>query len=240
MTVDKNTEYSDSEEPKNKKPRKPRKPSEGPLRDKARTMARMVASVGKVIQKKGYHGLTAPNIALAAGVNKQLVWTYFGGIDNLVEEYISQRDFWKSGAKSLIQEIFSNAENAGVKETNNILQAHLEIIMKDKIWQKIIHWELGENKKMLKDLAEKREETGEMLLNLIDPYFENTDVNIRARLALLIGGIYYLSLHAKSNGSTVCGIDVNEKEGRLAIEKGIKDIVFESFEKAELQKKNMR
>ncbi len=238
MIANDNAEFNNSEQPKPKKPRKPRKPSEGPLRDKTRTMARMVAAVGKVIQKKGYPGLTAPNIALAAGVNKQLVWTYFGGVDNLVEEYINQRDFWKSGAKPLIQQIFSNAENAGVNETNSVLQAQLEIIMKDKVWQKIIHWELGENKKMLKVLAEKREETGEMLLNLIDPYFENTDVNIRARLALLIGGIYYLSLHSKSNGSTVCGIDINENEGRLAIEKGIRDIIVESFEKAELQKKN--
>ena len=107
MIQDSNVNPNDSDKPK----RKPRKPSQGPLRDKERTMARMVASVGKVIQKKGYAGLTAPNIALAAGVNKQLVWTYFGGIDNLVEEYIMQRDFWKSGAKPMIQRIFANAEN---------------------------------------------------------------------------------------------------------------------------------
>ena len=232
MVQDNTINSSDSGKPK----RKPRKPSQGPLRDKERTMARMVASVGKVIQKKGYAGLTAPNIALAAGVNKQLVWTYFGGIDNLVEEYIMQKDFWKSGAKPMMQRIFANAENAGASETNDVLQAQLEIILKDKIWQKIIHWELGENKKMLRVLADKREETGEQLLSLIDHYFEHTDVNIRARLALLIGGIYYLSIHSKSNGSKVCGIDINEDEGLLEIEKAIKGIIYESFEKAKTQK----
>lgn len=232
MVQDNNINPRDSDKPK----RKPRKPSQGPLRDKERTMARMVASVGKVIQKKGYAGLTAPNIALAAGVNKQLVWTYFGGIDNLVEEYIMQRDFWKAGAKPIIQKIISNAENAGANETNSLLQAQFEIILKDKVWQKIIHWELGENKKMLRELADKREETGEQLLGLIDHYFENTDVNIRARLALLIGGIYYLSLHSKSNGSAICGIDINEESDRQEIEKAIQEIIFEAFEKAEKQR----
>ena len=111
-----------------------------------------------------------------------------------------------------------------------------KIILKYKFLQKIIHWELGENKKMLRELADKREETGEQLFGLIDHYFENTDVNIRARLALLIGGIYYLSLHSKSNGSAVCGIDINEDEGLLEIEKAIKEIIYESFEKAEKQR----
>jgi len=48
MTKKKNIEIDNSE----KAIRKPRKASSGPLRDKERTKARMVAAVGKVIQKK--------------------------------------------------------------------------------------------------------------------------------------------------------------------------------------------
>lgn len=44
-------------------------------------------------------------IARECGVNKQLVWTYFGGLDNLVEEYIRQRDFWKHAAKKQIEDL---------------------------------------------------------------------------------------------------------------------------------------
>jgi len=130
-----------------------------------------------------------------------------------------------------MQQILANSENAGALEANSLLQAQFDILLKDKVWQKIIHWELGESKKVLRKIADKREDTGERLLSLIDPYFENTDTNIRATLALLIGGIYYLSLHSKSNGSTVCGIDINEEKGKLAVEKTIKNIIYDAFEK---------
>ncbi|MGV0827725.1 hypothetical protein ACTS9C_02370 [Empedobacter brevis] len=46
----KKTETEDTAQPVPKV----RKATSGPLRDKSRTMARMIAAVGKVIQKKGY------------------------------------------------------------------------------------------------------------------------------------------------------------------------------------------
>lgn len=219
-----------------KTPPKIRKVSSGPLRDKSRTMARMVAAVGKVIQKKGYPGLTAPNIAIAAGVDKKLVWTYFGSVDHLVEEYIRQKDFWKLTEKKYIEDLLKKPENISKKEISEILQSQFEVLQKDKALQKIIHWELGETNKMLRKIADRREEIGEQLFSIIMPAFETTNVDLRARLALILGGIYYLSLHSKSNGSLVCGIDINEEDGRIRIEKAIQDIIFETYEKAGVNK----
>ncbi|MNK98506.1 hypothetical protein D3C87_1188720 [compost metagenome] len=215
---------------------KERKTLSGPLRDKSRTMARMVAAVGKVIQKKGYPGLTAPNIAIAAGVDKKLVWTYFGSVDNLIEEYVRQKDFWKFAAKGYIDDLLKKPENIGKNEIGRLLKSQFEVLLKDKALQKIIHWELGESTKMLRKVADRREEIGEEIFSLIIPDFETADVDLRARLALLVGGIYYLSLHSKSNGSLVCGIDVNEDAGRERIENAIQEIIFEAYDKVYINK----
>lgn len=215
---------------------KTRKTLSGPLRDKSRTMARMVAAVGKVIQKKGYPGLTAPNIAIAAGVDKKLVWTYFGSVDNLIEEYVHQKDFWKFAAKAQVIDLLKKPDNIGKNEIDGILQSQFDVLQKDKALQKIIHWELGETNKMLRKIADRREEIGEQLFSIIMPAFETTNVDLRARLALILGGIYYLSLHSKSNGSLVCGIDINEDLGRERIENAIRDIIFEAYEKAGVNK----
>lgn len=228
----KKSETEINQEPKHKE----RKVLSGPLRDKSRTMARMVAAVGKVIQKKGYPGLTAPNIAIAAGVDKKLVWTYFGSVDNLIEEYVRQKDFWKFAAKGHIEELLKTSEDIGKKEISGILQYQFEVLQKDKALQKIIHWELGETNKMLRKIADKREEIGEQLFSVIMPAFETTNVDLRAKLALVLGGIYYLSLHSRSNGSLVCGIDINEEESRSRIENAIQDIIFEAYEKAGVTK----
>lgn len=228
----KKIEVEKTEKPEPKK----RKTLSGPLRDKSRTMARLVAAVGKVIQKSGYGGLSAPSVATAAGLDKKLVWTYFGGLDNLVEEFIHQRDFWKHAAKSYIEDMLKEPEKIGKNEISGLLHNQLDSVLKDKILQKIIHWEIGENNKVLRKVSDKREEIGEMMFSAILPEFEKADVDLRSRMALLIGGIYYLSLHAKTNGSLFCGLDLNNDEDKQRIEKSIEDFVFETYQKANIDK----
>jgi len=217
-------------EDQNKDSIKVRKTTSGTIRDKSRTMAKLVAAVGKVLQKKGYVGLDATSIAKAAGVDKKLVWTYFGGLDNLVEQYISQRDFWKSISKEEIKKITETPEFINQYDINNILQGQFDTLLNDKILQKIIHWELGESNKTLRKIADKREDMGEALFSIIDKQFENSDVDIRANLALIIGGIYYLTLHGKNNGSLFCGIDINDQEGKERISQAIQKIINFSYE----------
>ena len=212
-------------------PAKVRKVSSGPIRDKARTMSKMVAAVGKVLQKKGYTGLTAPNIAKAAGVDKKLVWTYFGGIDNLVEEYINQKDFYKSTAKPDIDYLLQDPDKLTQNHINQLLQNQFETLLTNRALQRIIHWEVGESNEILRKIADKREEIGEELFSKTSPYFDHSNVDIRARLALVISGIYYLTLHAKNNGSKFCGIDINTVEGKQRISDAIQELVFDAYDK---------
>lgn len=221
----------------NKDPeKKTRKVHSGAVKDKARTMNRLVAAVGTVIKTKGYSALSAASVAHECGLNKQLVWTYFGGIDNLVKEYIQQRDFWKQAAGEVIENLLKSPETIGRTEISSLLQNQLELVLNDKALQKIIHWELGEKNKMLREIADEREEIGEQLFNVILPDFSNSGVDLRARLALVIGGIYYLSIHAKTNGSAFCGIDMNLDEGKERIADAIREIIFDAYEKAGVHK----
>ncbi|MEZ0453318.1 TetR/AcrR family transcriptional regulator [Sphingobacterium thalpophilum] len=214
-------------------PKKERKVTSGPIRDKERTKARMIAAVGKVIQKKGYHALNGPNIALECGLNKALIWNYFGGLDQLIEAYLTQKDFWLIGDKGILDQMISNPDTINVDLINELLQSQLNTFLKDKTRQKIIHWGLGEKTKALKSIADKREAFGEELLKNVEPKFRNTEEDIRATLALLIGSIYYLSLQAKSTGSTFCGIDLNTAEGKARIEKSIGRILQRTFAEIE-------
>ncbi|WP_413513969.1 TetR/AcrR family transcriptional regulator [Myroides odoratus] len=210
-----------------------RKVSSGPIRDKSRTMHKMVAAVGKVLQKKGYTGLTAPNIAKVAGVDKKLVWAYFGGVDNLVEEYINQTDFFKKTAKNHISHLLETPEKLTQDHINQLLQHQFETLLKDKALQRIIHWEVGESNEILRKIADNREEIGEELFSKTIPDFENSSIDIRARLALVISGIYYLSLHAKNNGSKFCGIDINTEEGKNRISNAIQELITDAYDKIE-------
>lgn len=213
-----------------------RKVYSGVQNDKLRTKQRLVAAVGKVIQKKGYGELSATNIARECGVDKKLVWTYFGGVDKLISEYIEHKDFWKNTASKVIDNILKHPEEIGKNEIATLLQSQFDTVLKDRILQKILHWELGEKNKLLRAIADQREELGESLFDIILPDFSGSGVNLRARLAIIIGGIYYLAIHAKSNGSNFCGIDLNLEEGKDEILEAISELVFEAYEKAGVNK----
>ncbi|MGG5507147.1 MULTISPECIES: TetR/AcrR family transcriptional regulator [unclassified Myroides] len=211
---------------------KVRKVSSGPIRDKSRTMKKMIAAVGKVLQKNGYPALTAPNIAKVAGVDKKLVWAYFGGVDNLVEEYINQKDFFKSKANNNVEHLLTHPDKLTQHDINELLQSQFDTLLKDRALQRIIHWEIGEYNEILRKIADSREDLGELLFSKTIPFFEHSSVDIRARLALVISGIYYLTLHAKNNGSKFCGIDINTEEGKERIAQAIQELIFDAYEKA--------
>lgn len=98
--------------------------------------------------------------------------------------------------------------------------------------QRIIHWELGANSKVLRKVADNREKIGEELFAVIEPEFKEVDFDIRAMFAILVSSIYYLSLHAKNNGSLFCGIDLNQESGKQQISDMIKQLIDIAYSKS--------
>ena len=208
----------------NEEPKK-RKRTSGVIRDKERTKIKMIQAVGKVLSKKGYTGLNASSISKEAGVDKSLVWTYFGGIDNLVEQYLSERDFLNTIGKNDITLILQNPEDLTAEKISSIFHNQLDSLLDDKIMQKIIQWEICENKTFLRNLADMREELGEFFFKIVEPKLNDNTINLRGVLAIIVAGNYYLALHSKVNGSLFCGIDLNTNQGRQQIKDTISSII---------------
>lgn len=163
-------------------------------------MARLVATVGKVIQKYGYPGLTLTNIGKESGLDRKLVYAYFGSMENLVEAYLRQKDIWNVDAKDRYSKLLLDPEKIGREDVSALLMESLEQVYKDKALQRILHWELGEKNKVLRKFVNRREELSELFLKFIDKDFSTTSVDLRAILTLQVAGIYFLSMQAKSNG----------------------------------------
>ena len=187
---------------------KTRKITSGPVREKARTMNKIVNAVGKVLKKHGYPGLTIANIANEAKVDRKLIYTYFDNLDNLVETYIQKRDYWKSKAKTTISTLLSQ-QTISSQEMQSLLIGQFNTVLNDPILQRILQWELSQDKEILRKLADSREEVGELLIQKYIAGLPDDNLDIRAVLAIQTAGLYYLAMHAKTNGSTFCGLDLN-------------------------------
>lgn len=210
-----------------------RKPSDGPIRNKERTQKKLIDAVGKIFASEGHASLNAVKIASTAKVDRKLIYLYFGSLSNLIDCYFKGNDFWIPSSNKDIAKLLLRQKPLSQKDIMTILKSQLDHIMNNKTFQKSIQWEISEKSKCMKNVADERERVGEQLFNLVDDRFTERRIDLRAILALQIAGIYYLGLHANVNGSTFCGIDINLPAGKRRIEKALKQVLGDAYDKAE-------
>lgn len=203
-----------------------RKITSGPIRNKERTKLKLLTAVGSILKKDGFTGLNVSNVAKKANVHRKLIYDYFGGMENLVKEYLNSKDFFKVSLDQIDEIIDASKDDFGKKMSYTLLEHQFDSLMENEEMRKIINWGLSENLKPLVELNRERERLGEEFFSRItDDHFKDKDKNIRAIEGILVAGIYYLTLQAKMSGETMCGIDINTAEGKAEIKKALKQIV---------------
>lgn len=207
-----------------------RKVVDGPIRNKEKTKQKLLNAVGKILATKGYSELKVSKIATVAGLDKKLIYSYFGSTDKLIDEYIKSQDFW---ANVDDQEIMASGfTDGGQKITTNMILQQYDTLAKNKEYQKIILWGISETRPSLRKLADDREAVGNPLLDqVVDPLFKEKSKEYRAILAMLVAGAYYLNLHFAVNGSTFCGLDFNKEEDAKILKDAIATIIDDQYKK---------
>lgn len=213
-----------------------RKVTDGPIRNKERTKNRILEAVGKIIRSEGYKGLIVNRIGKASRLDNKLIYLYFGNVDRLVEMYVKSKDYWNNIPQELIDRVNSNPilEKESVI---SIMEHQMDFIYNSEELQKILLWEISEESELMREIADEREAFGETLFKKAKSIFRNTDVNFRATEALLIGGIYYLVLHARANGSSFCGLDINKDRDYKAVKQTFGRLVEWTYAEAKKQQK---
>jgi AcrR family transcriptional regulator len=203
-----------------------RKITSGPIRDRERTKMKLMSAVGSILKKDGFTKLNASNVAKKAGVNRKLIYEYYGTMENLVKEYLNAKDYWRVSLEQIDDIIESGTRDFGQQLAYELLENQFDSLMDKEEMRKIITWGLSENLPSLIELNQERELLAEQLFTrLIDQHFIGKEKNIRAIDAILVSGIYYLTINAKTSGVTMCGIDINEEKGKVEIKKALKQII---------------
>ncbi|WP_034669227.1 TetR/AcrR family transcriptional regulator [Chryseobacterium populi] len=204
-----------------------RKTVEGAIRNKEKSKQKLLDAVGKILKTKGFSALKVNYIAETAGLDKKLIYNYFGGIDQLIDQYLQSEDFWSILTKKVSH---LDVNDGGQALSKALLLSQFDYVYENTECQKIILWGLSENRKSLKKLAKNREIEGELVFkNIFDQHFGSNACLYRAIAALLISGIYYLDIFATTKSSTFCGLDLNSKTGRAEIQEAISFIVSQAY-----------
>lgn len=196
-------------------------------RNKVQTKQRFLDAVEEILITKGVTALKVNDIAKTAGLDKKLIYKYFGGTDQLIDEFILTKDFWSNVKGEKVPDAITDG---GYEFVEKMLLSQFDYVAKDKAFQKLLLWRLTEQRESLQKLTDAQEANGETLLQSItDPHFGGQSAQFRAIMAVLIAGTYYLDLYATVNGSVFCGIDLEAEKGKEEIRKALSFLLKSTY-----------
>jgi len=196
-------------------------------RNKEQSKQQFLNTVGKILRTKGHAALKVNDIALTAGLDKKLIYRYFGSTEQLLDEYLHQQDFWSNVSEDAVS---TEIKDGGQEFLTQMLLEQFNYVGQNKAFQKVLLWSLTEQRKSLQKLIDDQETNGEVLFeNIMAPHFGDKITNCRAVLAILVSGLYYLNLFTEVNGSKFCGIDLKTEEGKSKIQEAISFLVKQTY-----------
>ncbi len=169
------------------------------------TKRKLLQAVEDILSNEGFVALKVENISKVSGVDKKLIYFHFGDLQGLYNAFLRSKDFWFSKAFESIP------QNLSKESVIDVLKTQFAEMKSNKLLTQLLIWELSEKNEVLSKLADERDEVGnELLKKIIEK--ESFKEDVQPLIALLVSGIYYLSMHASINGSLFCGLDINKEE----------------------------
>ena len=198
-------------------------------RNRKKTEEKFINAVHSILLEEGYAAVGVNAVADKAGVNKVLLYRYFGGLEGLLERYISRMDPFPDLIRAVEQEL-QGKESVGIAEVSRIIFSNLEkAVTENPSFAEILKWEIVSDNPLTKKIAESREQNGVRLTEYLKSRFTwNETKDVEAVLAVLTGGLFYLWLR-KDSADYYNGVPLNRPEGRNRLLQAASDIVRSVF-----------
>ena len=198
------------------------------LRDKEATRAKILAAVGTALSSHGFARLGINSVAEEAGVDKVLIYRYFGGFERLLKVYADENPTafnlpplaWPLREKTVPPAL----------TTSVLLRDQLEELRRRPIAQETIRWELQDTNPLTDLLSAAREKMArEYLARLPFDQEKHPESDLGAVFAILHAGICHLVVSAVKL-EYYQGIDLKSARGWRRVEQAIGTLVAGYFE----------
>jgi len=158
-------------------------------RDKDATKARLIDAVGLLLASEGFGTLGVNAVASQAGVDKVLIYRYFGGMPGLLAAFGTSADFWPSIEEVLGDEQWETLP-MGERWAAGLIR-YAQALRKRPITQEILAWELIEQNELCQILRDSRAQWFEELMTHFPDDQDETDADLVATILLIVGAIHY-------------------------------------------------
>jgi AcrR family transcriptional regulator len=183
----------------------------------AATMKLITDATIRLLAEKGFPGIGVNTVAAAAGVDKQLIYYHFGGLEGVIRQLGSQLEFW------LGTPLQARPGEPYGDSVHRLLMEYAGALRRNPLVLRLLAWELVEPTDVLKELEVNRSAAMsgwvQDLRAVAQPAPEGIDAP--AVNAVLLAGLHYLALREKSLGS-FAGLDIQSAEGMARVAKAVR------------------
>lgn len=171
----------------------------------------------RLLAEKGFPGIGINTVAAAAGVDKQLIYYHFGGLEGVIRNLGSQLELWLGAPLQ-----FKPGEAYGAA-VHRLLMEYTDALRRNHLVLRLLAWELVEPTDVLKELEVTRSQAMGAWVQGLRAAAQPvpTGVDAPAVNAVLLAGMHYLALREQSLGS-FAGVDISTPEGTTRIANAVR------------------
>jgi AcrR family transcriptional regulator len=180
-------------------------------RDREATRVRILAAAEQIIAREGVAAVRINALAAAAGVDKVLIYRYFGGRTQLLRALARERRLWPGGASTPAAFAEAGGSSLAADLTKALLAAARALRAKPLARRASI-WALSERDEITREIVAARDDGARALVAALRarhpvPRF----VDLEGVVALLTAAMSHLALHGGA-GAGFAGIELRREE----------------------------
>ncbi len=190
-------------------------------RDREATRTLILAAVGVVLARDGFGALGVNAIAKEAGVDKVLIYRYFGGLPELVQEWGSSGRFWPRVSDLIGDQPQVFLALPVAERYARFFEHFIDGLRQRPLTVEIMAAEVAERTELAAILETEREAWGEQATRLLasDEFARRPE--LRGLTLLLIAGVQYLLIRGRLI-RTFGGIDITDDSGWVELKVAIR------------------
>ena len=202
----------------------------GTERNREQTTARILNAVGAVLASEGFGGIGINAIAKQAGVDKVLIYRYFGGLPELLKVWGSSGQFWPS-----VQELLGDNPKAflalpAAERYAQFMEHFVDGLRARPLTLEVLAAEVAQRNELTVILEAEREAWGEQASRLLGAKEFIARPELRGLTLLLIAGVQYLLVRSRTI-RIFGGIDIQSDDGWATLKTSVRKMALDLFRK---------
>jgi AcrR family transcriptional regulator len=194
-------------------------------RSRSATEERLLAAVGVVLARDGFGAIGVNSVAREAGVDKVLIYRYFGGLPELLKTWGESGRFWPTVQDLLGDDPAAFLALPVAERYARFFEHFIDGLRSRPLTLEVMAAELLERNELTAILEAEREAWGAEAARVIGGPELARDPSLATLTLLLVAGVQYLLLRARKI-HTFGGVTLQDDAGWTRLKTALRDAAF--------------